>query len=457
MRAGPTIKMIYGNDTTPTLVPRSAVAKAREAGFRFYSPADSISAAQSSNTGEPSGFMGRVGNMAGRAVDATPDVMGAVGGFMGVTPQMRAANATRLGIAGRAISHDVNALVGREPSWTPKQAVDILGAEGVRQGAMAYTGEGAAKVFKAVAGPVMKSALGRSAVGSVKKALKYGLAPTEEFLAKTTAKIGAAKERVLQLVGKLTASGRMANYDALVGPLKRELAYYAKNDVTGNETANALREVLQTIEEHIGPKVTQPPMVQGPFGRPLPGGAPVTTPAPDLTPDQLQSIAEITGQKLKDLFAAKQGKLGALPDPRERAYMKVWVTAKNMLGKMGAEGQEIAALNKEMQNLYKVHELARRAGERSVPLISPIEGGLTGAAAATGVAMGHPVALTAIPAASLFRYATTNPEALAAQARFLDSAAAGNVARIVPRIPISLLRQLDPNFNRVREADTTGQ
>ena len=445
MNAGRTVMMDFPDGTSKPIPADSAsISIARKYGGQ-------IQRRPTSSMGRPmpsmdvAGAVQGVGGMAQRAVNATPDVMGGVGGFMGLTAPQRAASATRLGIAGRAISHDINALTGAEQSWTPQQAVHELGAEGARQGAMAYTGEGIAKAGKSIAEPLMKSALGRSTIGSAKRALKAGLRPTEEFLAKTTAKIAAAKERAVGLAQQLETAGRTSSYGDLVAPIKKALSRFSRHDVTGNETERALQDVLGEMTNKIGPVTTKNPAgkILDVGGQPMIGASKTTVPAQPITPTQLQEINQIAGQKLKDLFAAKQGKLGVPPDPRELGYMKVWARSKQLLEGMGPEGREISRLNKEMQNQYRLHALASNAGMRAHTLTPSSMFPEAIAAGGAAVAGHNPLlALSALPM-SLLRHIATSPDALAREASFFNSPAFAAGSRVVPRIPIALYNQLN--------------
>jgi hypothetical protein len=436
MRAGQTLMMVFPGDTQPTPVPRELAAKAREAGAKWHGP--NMAPAQPT-------AMDRIGGVAQRGVNALPDVGGMVGGFMGFTPHQRAANAARLGVAGRATSHVINSITGAEPSWTPQEAATNLGAEAARQAAMGYSGELLAKGGKMLAEPVMKSAIGKAGVGMAKKALRYGLNTSEEYLAGVTKRIADAKIKALGIAADLEKQGHTSTYEALAAPLKRAFARYAKHDVTGSESERALQAVMAEMKAKIGPDVTVTPAstLTDVSGRPLREAFSTTTPAEPLTPTQLQEINQIAGQKLKDLFAAKQGKIGVPPDPRELAYMKVWSRSKQLLeGMGGAQGREISALNKEMQTLYKIHATATRAAERAAPITSGLEAASGAAIAAGGLASDHPsAALFAIPA-MFGRSLLMRPHALAAEARFLNSPGFEAGARIVPRIPVALANQL---------------
>ncbi len=469
MRAGQTILMIAPGDTQPTAVPREFAAKMREAGAKFYTPSRAPSASILDRAAAPNGGPGPAPPGGGvpepvqRGVDALADIGGGIGGFMGVTPHQRAGNAARFGVAGRATSHVINSLTGVDPAWTPQQAAETLGKEAALQSSLGYTGEATAKLGKMLAEPVMKSAIGRSAIGTAKRALKYGLAPTEKFLAQTTEKIGKLKDSAIALAKSLEGKGHTSTFDELAKPLRAEMARFKKHDVTGGEAERAMQSVLDEMEAKIGPKTVTTP------GGPAVGASaaeaadpnaslrgvysaqwqkPTTTqiPAKPLTPTQLQEIAQIARQKLTDLFEARQavkGVGGAPPDPRERAYMKVWARSKQLLEGMGGEeGKQIGRVNKEMQRLYQMHSVARKAGEKAFPQISPYESLGAATIAAGSFASGHPeAAVFAIPAA-IGRPLLTRPDALAAQARFLNSETFGNIARVTPRAAVAGTRQL---------------
>jgi hypothetical protein len=303
-------------------------------------------------------------------------------------------------------------------------------------GAPEPLGDAAAAGVRGGARMAMKTSLGRAAVGSVEKALKYGLAPTQKFMDFIAGRIGELKTQAVAAANDLEAAGHATTLDALAKPIRASQARYAANDVTGTETQNALQSVLDEMTNKLGPKTTKTPAskVLGPNGQPAVAAKVTVTPAQPITPTQLQEINQIAGQKLKDLFAAKQGKLGVPPDPRELGYMKVWSRSKQLLEGMGGDtGKSIGRANKEMQDLYKMDTLARNAGMRPHGFT-----GLERAGAAAGLTGGllahNPLAAAAsIPAAAAL-HAATSPEGMAAIGRGLNTPMAQALARFSPRL-----------------------
>lgn len=382
-----------------------------------------------------------------RGVDALPDIGGAVGGFMGITAPMRAANAARFGVAGRATSHVINTATGAELSWSPRQAVTELGKEGAKQYAAGLSGEAVAKGGRMIAPVVMKSAIGRAALGAAEKALKFGLAPTEKFAAKMLSGIANAKDRARVMARALDQAGDEFHPNQVLAPLKRTAARFKKYDVTGRETEDVLTSALKTAREKLGVQhtVTTPASVATGINIiPAQAASRTVVPTRMIKPSELQEVVQIAGTHASNLFKARSLTPGVKASAEELANLRVWSSGKKLLESLGYEGREIGRLNNEMKEMFKMHTVATRAGERAQPGISPIDW-LAGSIAGTGAGVaGHNTAGGAAVggAVALGRHLLSSPRALAAEARALNSVAFGATARAVPKVAIATHRQM---------------
>jgi hypothetical protein len=89
-----------------------------------------------------------------------------------------------------------------------------------------------------------------------------------------------------------------------------------------------------------------------------------------------------------------------------------------------------------------MHTLASNAGKRAHG-INPIEaGGALAGGGGLAAAAHNPWLILAGPAYSMARHAATSPEALAAEARFLNSSGARGAARATPQVLVEMWRQL---------------
>ena len=119
----------------------------------------------------------RTPNAAERAFNRLPDAMAAVGGMMGAPfgPAGRVANATRMGLAGRGITHVVNAARGVEPSWSMERIGEEAKSEALRHAGTQAIGEGIAGAVAIPAKPLMANAMGNPVIREGVDAVKSNL------------------------------------------------------------------------------------------------------------------------------------------------------------------------------------------------------------------------------------------------------------------------------------------